>query len=590
MAEKNYTIPDNPEYDPNIRELQDSDPASASGIFNPLLQKIISNIHFLKLRQDKKADIGTDGKIPLAQLPVDSELSETSQNPVQNKVVQAALKVLNDTITTINSTLSGKAASNHSHNAATTSAAGFMSATDKSKLDGIAAKATANAASTTTPKALGTAVAGSEAGFARGDHVHPKPSLADLGAAAANHSHTGYAAASHNHSAGNITSGILAIGQGGTGNASGYVQAGQNQYTPIGDKATAEGISTTASGNYSHAEGYYSTASGNYSHAECQNTTASSDCSHSEGYSTTASGSRSHAEGSATTASGSTSHAEGQNATASGNYSHAEGYHAKASNIASHAGGKFNKAMTDGGATNNKTGDVLVIGNGTSASALSNAFRVTYAGQVYGLAQFQTSGADYAEYFEWLDANPDNEDRVGFFVTMEGEKIRKANAGDYILGIVSGNPCIIGNADEDWLGRWEHDEFGRFKTIEVETPVTELQTKEVPVLDDNGEPTGEVQFETEEVATGEVIKGWDYKANPDYDPTQQYIERKDRQEWSAVGMLGVLSVRDDGSCQVNGFCQCADGGIATAANKYIPGQTYRVIARVTESIVKVVFR
>lgn len=65
-----------------------------------------------------------------------------------------------------------------------------MAAADKAKLDGIAAKATANAASTTTPKALGTASAGSEAGYSRGDHVHPKPSPADIGAAAASHSHT----------------------------------------------------------------------------------------------------------------------------------------------------------------------------------------------------------------------------------------------------------------------------------------------------------------------------------------------------------------------------------------------------------------
>ena len=173
---------------------------------------------------------------------------------------------------------------------------------------------------------------------------------------------------------------------------------------------------------------------------------------------------------------------------------------------------------------------------------------------------------------------------------FRSDKICLAQAGDYLLGIVSANPCIIGNADEDWLGRWEHDDFGRFIQIDVETPVTELRHKEVPLLDENGEPTGEVRFETEEVANGEVIHGWDYKQNPDYDSSQQYIERKDRPEWAAVGMLGVLAVRDDGSCQVNGFCQCADGGIATAAEKYIPGQTYRVIARVTENIVKVVFR
>lgn len=48
-----------------------------------------------------------------------------------------------------------------------------MSTADKKKLDGIATGATANTASTTTPKANGTATPGTEASYARGDHVHP---------------------------------------------------------------------------------------------------------------------------------------------------------------------------------------------------------------------------------------------------------------------------------------------------------------------------------------------------------------------------------------------------------------------------------
>jgi hypothetical protein len=48
-----------------------------------------------------------------------------------------------------------------------------MSAADKTKLDGVAAGATADAPSTTTPKSDGTAATGTETGFARGDHIHP---------------------------------------------------------------------------------------------------------------------------------------------------------------------------------------------------------------------------------------------------------------------------------------------------------------------------------------------------------------------------------------------------------------------------------
>ena len=69
-------------------------------------------------------------------ITVDSSLSSTSTNPVQNKV--------------INSALAGKA----STAAVTTSAAGLMSAADKSKLDGIAAGANAYSHPSTHPATM----------------------------------------------------------------------------------------------------------------------------------------------------------------------------------------------------------------------------------------------------------------------------------------------------------------------------------------------------------------------------------------------------------------------------------------------------
>lgn len=56
---------------------------------------------------------------------------------------------------------------------ATTTASGLMSATDKAKLNGIADNATANSPYTDTPAMDGTGSTGSNANYARGDHVHP---------------------------------------------------------------------------------------------------------------------------------------------------------------------------------------------------------------------------------------------------------------------------------------------------------------------------------------------------------------------------------------------------------------------------------
>ena len=348
--------------------------------------------------------------------------------------------------------------------------------------------------------------------------------------------------------------------------------------TAYGMNSHAEGTQSFAYGYSSHAEGGYTTASYDYSHAEGTNTTSSGYASHAEGEKTTASGNRSHSEGNNTTASGHISHAEGSDTTASGHISHAEGYQTTASNYASHAGGHYNVAMATGGSNANTVGTAFVIGNGSTVSTLSNAFSVQYNGIVKAKSTITASTtADYAEFFEWLDENPDEEDRVGYFVTLDGNKIRIAtNEDDYILGVVSGEPFVLGNGDCDtWNGMFLRDEFRR--TIYEPAP------KMVEVLDSDGNPTGEF-----EEAEGE-FEGTRPKLNPEYDHTQPYISRFDRKEWAPVGMLGVLAVRHDGTAKVNGYVTVNANGIATACDKNAEN-SYRVIQANSDTVVEIIFR
>lgn len=318
------------------------------------------------------------------------------------------------------------------------------------------------------------------------------------------------------------------------------VSMGRKSGTTVGIKSIAIGNVVTASGSSSQAFGQGTVASGNYSHAE----------------------------GDSTTASGFWAHAEGSHTTASGNYAHAEGYYTTALQN-QHAQGHYNStslatANSDSGTS---TGTAFVIGNGTSSTA-SNAFRVTGKGATYAKEAYNATGADYAEYAEWADGNPNNEDRRGYFVTFDEDKpamIRKANAGDWVLGVVSGNPCIIGNSDECWRGQYVYDEFGGIVYEDVEETYID-------------EETGEEKTR--------IIN--QYKLNPEYDASKEYIHRENRQEWDAVGWIGVLAVRDDGTCTPAGYCKVADGGTATAAERGI--DTYRVLERVSENIVKIVVK
>lgn len=355
--------------------------------------------------------------------------------------------------------------------------------------------------------------------------------------------------------------------------------------------AHAEGNKTTAGGNQAHAEGYNTYAISQQAHAEGNHTTANAPHSHAEGNNTTASGSCAHAEGYYTTADEYASHAEGYFTTASHTSAHAEGEKTTANNYASHACGKYNKRMEDGGGRSNQTGDVFVIGNGKASSmdnpsdTYSNAFRVTYKGDVYGLSAFNSSGADYAEFIKpWADGNEENEDRVGYFVTVKNGFLYKANEGDYIVGITSGNPSVVGNADEDYYWRYERDAFNRI--------VMEDAPETVQGTDNEGNLLfDEKTHEPIMIETGNMIKNASMKLAEDYDQSKQddYIERKDRKEWDYVGMVGVLPVRDDGTCVAGQFCKCGKGGIATLAEKRV-FDTYMVLERIAENIVSVILK
>lgn len=344
-----------------------------------------------------------------------------------------------------------------------------------------------------------------------------------------------------------------------------------------GDNSNAEGRNTTASGIASHAEGYKSKAIGYASHAEGGSTSANKDYSHAEGFNTNTNGINSHAEGAFTSANGDSSHAEGEATLAQGLISHAEGYESVSAGKFSHAGGygtiatpyasraigRYNKAMTGDSVNFDKTSDAYVIGNGLTTDARSNAFRVTFEGKVYGMAAFNSTGADYAEYFEWADGNSELEERQGYFVTLEDDKIRKATSSDdYILGIVSVNPSVIGDShQDDWNDKYMTDEWGRIQYHYVDVP-------------------------EEKDSEGRVIQKarQDYVPilNPNWNHNEEYIPREQRKEWSPVGIVGKLLVRDDGTCEVNGFCKSNDEGIATSST-----DGYRVMKRVSENIVQV---
>lgn len=219
--------------------------------------------------------------------------------------------------------------------------------------------------------------------------------------------------------------------------------------------------------------------------------------------------------------------------------------------------------IPDSGEKWDKGAYAVIVGNGTWSSQ-ANAYTLDWQGNgTFAGTVSSSTGADYAEYFEWKDGNPNNEDRVGYIVTLDGDKIVKANSGDDVLGICSGTAMVLGDSAEwNWTKRYLTDDFGRII----------YEDYDVDYKEDNGEITKRHIHAP--------------KQNPEYNASQPYVKRADRPEWQIVGMMGKIYVRDDGTCVVNGYADVKDG-IATKAN----GKTnMRVMERVTDNIVRVLMK
>lgn len=412
-----------------------------------------------------------------------------------------------------------------------------------------------------------------EVGAAAAEHTH---TAEEVGAASVDHTHTaaevGAAAENHTHEASAITYGDGSnVGEQITNISSSIttIEETVSGLSGVGKSLEGQTVSPTSDTTATAGTGAeifndYRDRTFDDSGKVTAGNVASGNDSHAEGISTTASGSGSHAEGNRTTASGKVSHAEGQTTTADGDYSHAGGYSTIADNYQI-VHGKYNKSSAGATSDSDTSGDVFILGNGTSTSAKSNAFRVTFAGKAYGLANFSGSGAGVAELYEWQDGNPGNEDRRGLFVTLDGEKIKIASPDDeYILGAIDPCPYVVGDVQSEiWKDMYLKDVFGEkiVETVEVEETTDE---------------------ETGEVIPAHTEKRW--VLNPEYDPTKEYISRDERNEFVAITSKGKVVLIDDGTCQVNGYCTVGQGGKATASDT---NYKVRVLKRIDETHIQV---
>ena len=244
----------------------------------------------------------------------------------------------------------------------------------------------------------------------------------------------------------------------------GSFSMGRKPGSVIGASSHAEGLSTTASGSYSHAEGSGTIASGSYSHAEGHMTTASGDRSHAEGYTTTASGIYSHAEGVSTIASGESSHAEGWSTTAGSQYQHVQG--------------RYNVVDSQHKYAN-------IVGNGTSASARSNAHTLDWNGVPWFEGRPQFGGTAQNQGSQTVMANGDKEIILASTTTDSTKKFKITVDDDYNVSATNTSDSV-----SKTLATTEYVDSSVSKSNPLNiTGATVGQIAKITAVDDSGKPT-----------------------------------------------------------------------------------------------------
>jgi hypothetical protein len=132
----------------------------------------------------------------------------------------------------------------------------------------------------------------------------------------------------------------------------------------------------------------------------------------------------------------------------------------------------------------------------------------TFAGKI------TQNNADIAELFESQSGLAID---LGTIVTLDDDKIRKAQPSDVPIGVISGTAALVAN---------EKTYHHKDKFLKNEYGVTITERKQIENIDDNGES----YFEWRDIPV----------ENPEYDSEIDYVSRSDRPEWNTVGLLGQI--------------------------------------------------
>ena len=175
-------------------------------------------------------------------------------------------------------------------------------------------------------------------------------------------------------------------------------------------------------------------------------------------------------------------------------------------------------------------------------------FRVGGDGACVADGAYASTGADYAEYFESKDGNAI---AIGATVKLDGDKVVVCGDGDTPIGVVrpSNSACIVGNAEPmQWKEKYLRDDYGAY----LREDYTQTEWEEEVDDGENIKHTYQSDRIPEGLTAPEdaVVTVKDYDGtnlnrrvlNPDYDESREYEQRRYRDEWCLIGLLGQIPI------------------------------------------------
>lgn len=175
-------------------------------------------------------------------------------------------------------------------------------------------------------------------------------------------------------------------------------------------------------------------------------------------------------------------------------------------------------------------GTVKIENGGTGAKTAEQARQNLGISTVEGTMLSQN--ADYAEVGEWADGNPKDENRIGYFVAIDnssaGSTMVKAASTSDVRGVTVASPAFSGNCADS--------KFDIVTSTETDQDTGETHT---------------------EITSKKLKKQYDY-----------------------VAVMGIVSVIDNGTCEINGKCMPADDGTAVPSPN---NMGYQIIDRIDDT-------